>query len=55
MCIILILVHKRPGKEKKTQNTKTMIFRADSPRPCGARASPKQLPFRDVHDVGVPA
>ena len=42
---------------KRKENTKntTKTLSADSPCPCGARASPKHLPFRDVHDVGISA
>ena len=52
--LILILVQNgRENKQNKKQKAKT--FSADGPCPCGARASPKKLPFRDVHDVGIPA
>ena len=53
--LTLILVQNdREGKKNKNKN-KTKKFSADSPCPCSARASPKYLPFHDVHDVGVSA
>ena len=44
----------KENKKNKNKN-KTKTFSADSPCPCRARASPKKLPFRDVHDVDVSA
>ena len=41
-------------KKENIKNKKIKTFSADSPCPCGARTSPKKLPFRDVHDVGIP-
>ena len=41
--------------KRKHKKQKTKTFSADSPCPCGARASQNKLPFRDVHDVGIPA
>ena len=42
-------------KTKQNKKQKAKTFSADGPCPCGARTSPKKLPFRDVHDVGISA
>ena len=40
-------------KTKQNKKQKAKTFSADGPCPCGARTSPKKLPFHDVHDVGI--
>ena len=51
--LILILVQNDREGTKKSKNKNTLS--ADSPCPCRAWASPNNLPFHDVHDVGVSA
>ena len=42
-------------KTKQNKKQKAKIFNADGPCLCGIQTSPKYLPFRDVHDVGISA
>ena len=53
--IFILVQNDREGKQKHKNKSKTKTLSADSPCPCRARASPKYLPFRDVHDVDVSA